>query len=181
MASLYSFCRTLSFFLGLGLPAFAGSVKDPNPIDFKKDKIILSGKTISIELAENELQRSHGLMYRDKMKDMEGMLFIFEYEQSLSFWMKNTFLDLSIGYFDKNRTLVDVQEMRAMNSVVGENLPSYPSIKPAMYALEMNKGWFAKNKVKVGAKFEFVGVPKSRSKSKTLKCTKYFASPRNYA
>ena len=80
--------------------------------------------------------------------------------------MKNTFLDLSIGYFNKNRTLVDVQEMRAMNSVMTEELPSYTSAKPAMYALEMTKGWFTKNKIKPGAKFEFAETPRSRSKSK---------------
>lgn len=167
MESLFSFCRTLSLFLCISVPVFGAGLKDPNPIEFKKDKIVIGGKTIAIELAESEDQRSHGLMYREKMKDLEGMLFVFEYEQALSFWMKNTFLDLSIGYFDKNKTLVDVQEMKAMNSVMNGNLPSYPSAKPAMYALEMNKRWFAKNKVKVGAKFEFVGALKSRSKSKT--------------
>lgn len=166
MAWLYSFCKPLSLILALGLPAFAGPLIDPNPIDFKKDKIILSGKTIAIELAETEDQRSHGLMYRERMNQMEGMLFVFKDEQRLAFWMKNTFLDLSIGYFDKNKTLVDVQEMKAMNSVMSDNLPSYPSAKPAMYALEMNKGWFSVNKVKPGAKFEFVRALKSRSKSK---------------
>ena len=166
MAWLFSFCKIISFALFFCQVVLAGPIVDPQPIEFKKDKIRLSGKLIEVELAENEAQRSHGLMFREKLPEDQGMLFIFEDEQNLSFWMKNTFLDLSIGYFDKNRTLVDVQEMRAMNSVMTENLPSYPSAKPAKYALEMKKGWFTKNKIKKGSKFEFEKSSRSRSKSK---------------
>lgn len=164
MAWLFNFCKIISLVLSISI--LAEALQDPQPIEFKKDKISLSGKVIDIELAQNESERMHGLMFRDHLNDSSGMLFVFENEQSLSFWMKNTFIDLSIGYFDKNKTLVDIKEMRAMNSVMTENLPSYPSAKPAMYALEMNKGWFTKNKVKVGAHFEFVGALRSRSKSK---------------
>lgn len=159
MVWLSSFYKISSLILFLKLSAFAGPGAPPQPVIFKKDQIKISGKVIEIERAENEAQRSRGLMFRDKLKDNEGMLFIFENEQTLSFWMKNTFLDLSIGYFDKNKTLVDVQEMRAVKSVLIENLPAYPSAKPAQYALEMKKGWFVKNKVKIGSKFEFVGTP----------------------
>jgi uncharacterized membrane protein (UPF0127 family) len=84
------------------------------------------------------------------------MLFIFENEQILSFWMKNTFIDLSIAYIDKNKKIVDIQEMKATNQMMVGDLPSYPSAKPAMYALEMNKGWFKKNKIEIGQALYFV-------------------------
>lgn len=166
MVWLYSFCKSARFLFVVlfSLNVFAAQVAiDPHPIEFKKDKIVLSGKTIQVEMAQTDDERSHGLMFRQKMSDEEGMLFIFPNEQSLSFWMKNTFIDLSIGYFDQNRTLVDIQEMRAMNSVMTESLPSYPSQKPAMYALEMNKGWFLKNKIKIGSRFLFQTPPKTQS------------------
>jgi uncharacterized membrane protein (UPF0127 family) len=123
-------------------------------ITFKKEKITLDGKTISVEVAESEPQHERGLMFRKSMPENDGMLFIFSNEDVRYFWMKNTYIDLSIGYFDKEKTLIDIQEMKAA-SMMETRPPSYPSAKPAMYALEMNKGWFAKNKVKVGQKFQF--------------------------
>lgn len=124
-------------------------------VSFPKDKIRLNAQTLVVEFAKSEEQHRRGLMYRTSLKENEGMLFIFPTEEIRSFWMKNTYIDLSIGYFDKNKALVDVQEMKAP-SMMEKYPPSYPSAKPAMYALEMNKGWFVKNKVKVGQKFEFI-------------------------
>ena len=164
MAWLSSFYKVSSLILFFHLSTFAAPVVDPQPVIFKKDRIKFAGKVIEVERAENEAQRSRGLMFREKLRENEGMLFIFDHEQYLSFWMKNTFLDLSIGYFDKNKTLVDVQEMKAVKSVLIDNLPSYPSAKPAQYALEMKKGWFGKNKVNLGSKFEFIGQSRSKSK-----------------
>jgi uncharacterized protein len=92
------------------------------------------------------------------------MLFIFDSELPLSFWMKNTYIDLSIGFFDKNRTLVDVQEMKRTYSMT-VNFPSYVTKKPAQYALEMNSGWFSANKVKLGSRFEIKDLPKSRARN----------------
>jgi hypothetical protein len=123
-------------------------------IKFEIGKIQLGSKTLSVEIAETEAQQERGLMYRKKMGPDEGMLFIFKVEQILYFWMKNTFLNLSIGYFDKDGNLIDIQEMKAVTSVMEENLPNYPSRKPALYALEMNAGWFAKNKIKLGTKLK---------------------------
>jgi uncharacterized membrane protein (UPF0127 family) len=123
-------------------------------VTFKKEKITLAGKTISVEVAETSEQHEHGLMFRNSMPENDGMIFIFGEEDIRYFWMKNTYIDLSIGYFDKDKTLIDIQEMKA-TSMMETRPPSYPSAKPAMYALEMNKGWFAKNKVKLGQKFQF--------------------------
>ncbi len=123
-------------------------------VTFKKEKITLAGKTIPVEVAETGEQHEHGLMYRSSLPENEGMIFIFGEEGIRHFWMKNTYIDLSIGYFDKDKALVDIQEMKA-TSMMETRPPSYPSAKPAMYALEMNKGWFAKNKVKLGQKFQF--------------------------
>lgn len=123
-------------------------------VKFKKKSIHLAGKTISVEIADNDELRQHGLMFRKSIPANDGMLFIFEDEQVRSFWMRNTLIDLSIGYFDKDKVLVDVQEM-VPASPMDTRPPTYPSAKPAMYALEMNKGWFQKNKIKPGAKFNF--------------------------
>ena len=122
---------------------------------FKKEFIQLGHKKISVEIAETNQQLEYGLMHRTLLKEDQGMLFIFKDEQILSFWMKNTLIDLSIGYFSEKKVLNEVIEMKS-TSFLQTNFPSYPSQQPAMYALEMNKGWFNKNKIKTKTAFKFL-------------------------
>lgn len=111
---------------------------------------------IVVEIAKTEQQHAQGLMFRDKLNKNEGMLFVFNDERILEFWMKNTLIDLDIGYFDKDKRLIDIKQMKAVTSIIQNNLPTYPSKQPAMFALEMTKGWFKKNKIEEGAIFRFV-------------------------
>jgi uncharacterized protein len=166
MASPYTYFKKISVsvvFLCLSTSACGSEMKDAGP-RLPTKEIILSGQTITVEVADQDNERSRGLMFREYLQHDHGMLFIFEQEMPLSFWMKNTFIDLSIGFFDKNRTLVDIQEMKK-TSMTSTEIPSYVSKKPALYALEMNRGWFAKNKVKVGSRFEYKVTPKSRARN----------------
>lgn len=127
----------------------------PREIVFQKQKLSFkNGLTLTVEIAQSDEQRTRGLMYRQSLPVGAGMLFIFPEEQYLSFWMSNTLIPLSIGYFDKKRVLLEIHDMEpSVGPVRDENLPRYPSSRPAMYALEVQKGWFAKNKIKPGAVF----------------------------
>ena len=133
-------------------------------IKFPKEKIKLGGKTITVEVARSNEQLAHGLMYRTQMGENDGMIFVFPDVDTRSFWMKNTFIPLSIGFFDEDKILVDIQDMEAVKSEMVTTPPSYVSAKPAKYALEMNRGWFLKNSVKVGAKFEGLSDTKTPRK-----------------
>ncbi len=144
-----------NFLLSIHLFASENSKKNAD-IHFDKQQIRISHKTIDVETAKTTEQHQHGLMFRTALPKNNGMLFIFESEQPLNFWMKNTFIDLSIAYIDKNKKIVDIQEMKATSQMMVDVPPSYPSAKPAMYALEMNKGWFKKNNIKVGQNFDFL-------------------------
>ena len=120
---------------------------------FERARLRLAKKEIAVELAKSPQQQARGLMFRKSLPQDTGMLFIYNEEQRLSFWMKNTFIPLSIGFFDKNQTLVDVQEMEPVKSEVQSRIPTYQSLKPAKYALEMPPGWFKKNKIRLGERF----------------------------
>jgi uncharacterized membrane protein (UPF0127 family) len=80
----------------------------------------------------------------------EGMLFVYERQDWLSFWMKNTPLPLSIAFIDKDGKIVDIQDMESFS------LDTHTSAYPARYALEMNRGWFAKEGIKAG---DLVKIP----------------------
>lgn len=140
-------CFVLALVLSFSANSFAA-------LQFSKKTLTLGGKTFVVEVAETPQQHERGLMFVPKLGEDEGMLFIFKNEETRFFWMKNTIVDLSIGFFDKNKTLVDVQEMKSGQNTPEANLPSYASAQPAKYALEMNKGWFDKNKIKIGSKLK---------------------------
>lgn len=124
----------------------------------KKEKIKVGGKVLLVEVARTNDEMAKGLMFRKQLGDNEGMLFSYADEEVRRFWMKNTFIALSIGFFNKDRMLIDVQDMVPVTSELQVDIPTYQSAGPAMYALEMPKGWFKKNNFenKKGIKLEFV-------------------------
>ena len=72
------------------------------------------------------------------------MLFVYEDVQERAFWMKNTFIPLSIAYINEKGAIVHIADMKPLST------QSVPSLLPAKYALEVNKGWFARHNVKKG-------------------------------
>jgi len=104
----------------------------------------VAGKSVKAEIASTEAQRARGLMYRRKMGKNKGMLFVYPKPERLSFWMKNTYLPLTIAYIDKGGTIVHLEDMKPLTT------NSHPAPKPVPYALEMNQGWFDANGIKVG-------------------------------
>ena len=100
--------------------------------------------TVSAELAEKTEDRNHGFMERKTIPDGTGMLFIFERDQILSFWMKNTPHPLSIAYIDSKGKIRDIYDMTPYS------LSSIISTVSVRYALEVPQGWYKKNGITVG-------------------------------
>lgn len=106
--------------------------------------------TVKAEIADKEETRNYGFMNRKHIPDGTGMLFIFEYDQLLSFWMKNTPHPLSIAYIDARGQIRDIFDMTPFS------LASVKSTVSVRYALEVPQGWFDKVGVKVG---DIVSLP----------------------
>ena len=106
---------------------------------------------IQAELAQTPEQRSVGLMHRPSMDAPHGMLFAFEQAATQCFWMKNTLLPLSIAFVADDGTVVNIADMAPQTT------ESHCSAQPVRYALEMNRGWFAKRGVKPGSRLS--GAP----------------------
>ena len=87
-------------------------------------------------------------MHRKELPSDQGMLFVYFRETELSFWMKNTYIPLSIAFINADGVIVDIQQMEP------EKTDSHKSKKPALYALEANKGWFNERDIKVGDRIE---------------------------
>lgn len=140
-------------------------------VKFEKKQIYVGKHLLSVEVADTEERRARGLMFRKTLNVGEGMLFIFPKEERLSFWMKNTLIPLSIGFFDKNKRLVDVQNMQPAPSLIVDEgrLPNYTSKELSQYALEVPLGWFQQNKIDPGVVFKWAKPSKSRPKTSESK------------
>ena len=100
---------------------------------------------IHAELAADPGSRMRGLMFRESMAPNAGMLFVFDETTTHCMWMKNTLIPLSVAFLDEKGAIVSIHEMAPKT----EN--SHCAARPARYALEMNKGWFAARGIKPGA------------------------------
>ncbi len=101
---------------------------------------------VRVEVADDPFERTKGLMYRKALGEDRGMLFVFSREQPLSFWMKNTYIPLSIAYIDSEGRITDILDMKPLD----DKPPHYVSSEPVQYALEVNQGFFKEQGVKVG-------------------------------
>lgn len=148
------------FFSLLGLlispqGAYAQQEKIEDPkyvITFPTERIRIGGRVLTVEVADSDERRARGLMFRKELAPDKGMLFVFPRAQVLRFWMRKTLIPLSIGFFDHRRRLLVVREMSPASDLE-LSPPTFSSEKPAMYALEMPSGWFAKNKTAPGMTF----------------------------
>jgi uncharacterized membrane protein (UPF0127 family) len=95
-------------------------------------------------VADSDAERTKGLMFRKSVPEGTGMLFVFERDEKLSFWMKNTEVALSIAYITSEGRVSQILDMEPL-SLAPVRSDSY-----VRYALEVPRGWFAKAGIKPG-------------------------------
>lgn len=131
------------------------NVKEPmfkkeGELEFIQRDAKISLKKINIEVADNDNERTQGLMYRKSMEDERGMLFVFEREEPQSFWMKNTIIPLDIIYINSKKEIVKI-----FKNTVPFSEKSLPSDGPAIYVVEVNGGFCEKYGIKEGDVINF--------------------------
>jgi uncharacterized membrane protein (UPF0127 family) len=103
-----------------------------------------SAVPVAAEIARTEDQRTRGLMGRKSLADGEGMLFVFEQDRILSFWMKDTLIPLSIAFIAYDGRILEIYDMQV------RDLKSVQSTRSARYALEVPQGWFTRGNITPG-------------------------------
>ena len=91
-----------------------------------------------VEAAKSWPEKVKGLQKRENLAPDSGMLFYYDAPQILSFWMKDTWIPLSIAFLDEKGCIVQIEKMKP------RSLKSIRSKKECLFALEMNRGWFEK-------------------------------------
>lgn len=108
----------------------------------------LSGRhRFTVELARTPAERAQGLMFREEMPEDHGMLFDFETEQPVAFWMKNTPLPLDMLFLDRTGTVVHV-----VKDAVPYSETPIPSPRPVRAVLEVHAGTAERLGITPGAK-----------------------------
>jgi len=101
---------------------------------------------IRAELADTFASRMQGLMHRQRLGQNAGMLFLFDEPAIQCMWMKNTLIPLSVAFLDEAGTIINIADMQPHTE------HSHCAVRPARYALEMNRGWFGERGIKPGAR-----------------------------
>ena len=107
---------------------------DPRVIALPTVQATIGGKVFTLEVADDDNERSQGLMYRKTMPADHGMIFVWDYPDWRSFYMKNTEIPLDILYLDSNNKIVSINQMQP------HDLTSVISGQPAQSAVELNQG-----------------------------------------
>lgn len=147
----------LALALAQGLPVFPSE-----RITFPKSLLYVEGNgaryTLRVEVATTPRQQALGLMFRKSLGEDEGMVFLFPAPTAGGFWMKDTLIPLSIAFFDRQGIILRILDMTPCRSAfpLGKHQKDpcpvyYPGL---LYqgALEVNLGWFARRKIREGAR-----------------------------
>jgi uncharacterized membrane protein (UPF0127 family) len=100
--------------------------------------------TLQAEIARSDEEKQQGLMHRKSLADGWGMLFVFDRDQIMSFWMKNTLIPLSIAYIKSDGSILEIRDMRPLDE------SPIRSSRGVRYALEAPQGWFERAGVGAG-------------------------------
>jgi uncharacterized membrane protein (UPF0127 family) len=111
-------------------------------------QLSINGHKLTAEVAYSDPTRTQGLMHRRILPENRGMLFVFRDVAVHAMWMMNTHIPLSVAFLDASGVIINIEDMEPRTQ------DTHPAARPAKYALEMNKGWFAKRGIKPGAKLE---------------------------
>jgi uncharacterized membrane protein (UPF0127 family) len=106
---------------------------------------LIEGQVFQLEVVRTPEERARGLMDRTSLPRDSAMLFVYEQEQELRFWMKNTLIPLDILFLDARGVVVNVHTMHPQPGATDDDLQRYPSAAPAQYAIEMNAGLAAEH------------------------------------
>lgn len=111
-------------------------------------ELTINKHVLTAEVADNDANRTQGLMHRRMLPENRGMLFVFPNIAFHGMWMMNTHIPLSVAFIDDAGVIINIEDMQP------HTRDAHSAAKPARYALEMNLGWFRKRGIKPGSRIE---------------------------
>jgi uncharacterized protein len=135
-------------FIGLQSPTSADSRAMILPVD--PDPLIVETgqgqRSFTIEIADDPVERERGLMFREHMGDTHGMLFVFQDQQDVGFWMENTPMPLDLLFIAQDGTIKAIKQGEPLSQALIS-----PGV-PVRFVLELKAGIAARNDIVDGDK-----------------------------
>jgi uncharacterized membrane protein (UPF0127 family) len=128
------------------------------PAEAAPSCVVPDGTRLTLELALTDQEKATGLMHRDSLPADRGMLFVFDTDDILAFWMKNTLMPLDIVWFDASGRVADVHP--DAQPCHADPCSKFANRQPARAVLLVNAGFAAAHGLKPGAAATFQGVPR---------------------
>ena len=116
-------------------------------------KLSMGSGTLEVEVAATKRQRAQGLMNRNVLPESRGMLFVYPAPAYFCMWMKNTSIPLSVAFIDAQGRVINIADMTPHTET------NHCTQGHAKYALEVNRGWFARHGVAAGS--QILGLEKT--------------------
>lgn len=124
--------------------------------DSTRLRIVTGGDTLGllVEVARTTAQRTQGLMERQTLPESAGMLFVYGENQpaDAGFWMYRTRIPLDIAFADSAGVIVAIRSMEPCTARLAAGCPTYVPGAEYRYALEVNRGFFARRGIRVGSR-----------------------------
>ena len=112
-------------------------------------RLVINNTELFVEIAATGEEKQRGLMHRKNLEYNRGMLFVYRVDQRLSFWMKNTYIPLSIAFISSEGIIREIKNMEP------HSLEPVVSTGSVRYALEVNRNFFETEGIKPGDKINF--------------------------
>jgi len=109
-----------------------------------KEEVSYFDLPLEVEIPSNLRDFNKGLMFRESLENNKGMLFIFERVGRYSFYMKNTTIPLDVAFVTEDGIIDSIKELEPNDET------PVASEGEVIFAIEVNRGWFAENNVEVG-------------------------------
>lgn len=137
------------------LTAVAQIPRLPQPMAVVRSLDVQAPKArLHLEIADNEAARERGLMFRTGLAPHSGMVFVFERDDAVTFWMKNTLISLDMIFVgaDGRVSTVSAKVPAALPDIPDQQIPRRTG--RAKYVLELPAGEAARDGLKPGARLE---------------------------
>lgn len=142
----------LSLVVALGAsPVFAADAPCSNDVIFLRGD--WGNARFAVDVADTPELRSRGLMFVEDMPTMTGMLFVYDYEQTVSFWMQNTLIPLDMIFADSKGVVQRVHD----NAIPGDTT-SIPGGSNIQFVLEINGGMADRLGIDVGTEMRHPAI-----------------------
>jgi uncharacterized membrane protein (UPF0127 family) len=142
------------FLLTLLIVSILNGTINACPLELPTTSVSINGHLLIVDVAATPQSRMCGLSKRSALDENRGMLFVYARSGLRSFWMKDTWIPLSIAFLDESGKILNIEIMSP-----DQTEKRYRSSQPAIYALEVSQGWFGSRGIKAGDRV--VGVRQS--------------------